>query len=489
MSQAEEKQIQLSRQLKECLIEAAESTSIHGIPNISRTKHTSIRILWLIVCLAISLVCILSIRSQYQRFLDYPVSTVNKLIYENQVDFPNVAVCNINPFVTDNSVQYLLAYIKNQNITADNPLNLTEVELINDILRKNNAFLRKLLTELRRLDNKTLKTFGLSPQKTFLSCQFLNVDCNLTDFEWLFDFDYGNCHIFNPREKKVRLAGKKNMLQVDIFSGIENSMPNFYDGNGFKLVIFSSNEDIEYSAKLEKISVATGSELTIVLNRFVHQKLESPYSDCRIDNNNHHKFKSEFINDRATRNIKYKQVNCKTYYLEQEVISMCKCRINKKFLPDVESPSDVKWCETKKEVTCATKLSNDFLYEDLGSKFDNDCPLECERSYYGYTMSVNSFPSTNYVRNLMRTNELFANLSLSEVSKGVSRVNIYFENLAYELIEETATFTELDLLANVGGILGLGLGMSLLSFIEVVEMCLCMFMLTFKWLKRVYFKI
>jgi len=72
------------------------------------------------------------------------------------------------------------------------------------------------------------------------------------------------------------------------------------------------------------------------------------------------------------------------------------------------------------------------------------------------------------------------------VQESVSRVNIYFKNLAYELTEESVIFAVPDLLANIGGILGLGLGMSLMSFIEALEIVL--FLLFLAWSSVKLFK-
>ena len=49
-------------------------------------------------------------------------------------------------------------------------------------------------------------------------------------------------------------------------------------------------------------------------------------------------------------------------------------------------------------------------------------------------------------------------------------ISIYYEDLSYLMIEEKAKISAEDLLGKLGGHLHLFLGMSLLSFVEVVEL-------------------
>jgi len=402
---------------------------------------------------------------------------VSKLIFEDEVEFPNVAFCNINPFTTNDS----LSYLNSINIPV---MNYSEkIESITNLAHQNETWKKYFLTQIRKLDDNTKKSFGLSVNKTFLRCKFLNVDCNLNDFGWFYDHHHGNCHIFNPKGKKVKMAGQKNLLEVELFTGLESITPSFHGGSGFKLLIFSSSEDIKYSGKLDKISVATRSESTIVLSRFKRQKLRNPYSDCKLDNENQNKFQSKFIVDKIAKNITYKKVNCLQYHLEQEILSACECKI----VSD-ESLLNVEWCDTtEQKLKCAFNIDNRFNYGDLGKKYDEQCPIECEWSYFDYKMSVNSFPTKSYATYLKGTKEFLKNLSVEVVSESVSRVNIYLESLAYEFIKEEATYPGLVLVGNIGGILGLALGMSLLSFIEIFEVLLIVCFITYDWLKK-YFK-
>lgn len=93
------------------------------------------------------------------------------------------------------------------------------------------------------------------------------------------------------------------------------------------------------------------------------------------------------------------------------------------------------------------------------------------------TGSTQSFPSYYYRKYLAPRfkkylNNSSANLKLSDLDESIAKLNVYLQNMGYQQISEFPLMTEIHLLANTGGMLGLFMGMSFLSFIEVFEMSL-----------------
>lgn len=76
----------------------------------------------------------------------------------------------------------------------------------------------------------------------------------------------------------------------------------------------------------------------------------------------------------------------------------------------------------------------------------------------------------NYLRINFAEDFFNKNVDSENASKSVSRVYIFYDNLAYSKSIETVTSgSMLDLMANVGGIMGLFLGVSVLSLFETFE--------------------
>ena len=60
--------------------------------------------------------------------------------------------------------------------------------------------------------------------------------------------------------------------------------------------------------------------------------------------------------------------------------------------------------------------------------------------------------------------------SLENLKKKVIAFDIFYSQLEYTIISEVANLNPLTLIANIGGVLGLCLGMSFLSFVEIFEL-------------------
>lgn len=136
---------------------------------------------------------------------------------------------------------------------------------------------------------------------------------------------------------------------------------------------------------------------------------------------------------------------------------------------------EAKICSTKEEQACRIPLDLvDFQIKKFDGDFDSDCPLECNVNELDTTLSTESFPSFAYGQILLKKNANFRGSNrtydLNDVRSSVARINFFFTKLGYETLEEKETMTAVNLLANTGGLLGLFLGMSLMTVIEGVEL-------------------
>jgi hypothetical protein len=138
-------------------------------------------------------------------------------------------------------------------------------------------------------------------------------------------------------------------------------------------------------------------------------------------------------------------------------------------------------------ITNATTFNQDMdNYNDKFSAYfdtDNtilqecDCPFECEVSDYNYEfVSSSDFPTLSYYLQNYQNNSLilskFGNetqMSYENVRKSITRVSIYYNHLRDTQIVDSIKTQVFDLVSSIGGLLGLFLGFSFLSLIELVE--------------------
>lgn len=95
------------------------------------------------------------------------------------------------------------------------------------------------------------------------------------------------------------------------------------------------------------------------------------------------------------------------------------------------------------------------------------CPVECEQQFYDYQVSYSDFPSRNYAHKLINDRRehftrLFQtdNITYDMVKKSTMSMFFYYDTLLVNKIQETPSLTLLDLIANIGGLFGLFIGMT-----------------------------
>lgn len=94
---------------------------------------------------------------------------------------------------------------------------------------------------------------------------------------------------------------------------------------------------------------------------------------------------------------------------------------------------------------------------------------------------------TNYLRfqtDLVSRFPSTVNVTENHIQKNIVLLNVFYENLATSFIQEIPEVSPDALFANIGGNLGLFIGMSLLSFVEFFEFGVEIILLSFKKKKK-----
>ena len=104
-----------------------------------------------------------------------------------------------------------------------------------------------------------------------------------------------------------------------------------------------------------------------------------------------------------------------------------------------------------------------------------NCPLECETNSFSHAFSISEYPTIQYSKFLMNQSLIkkrLGSLSYKDLKQNVARVQIFYNELKETFISEEIKTQIFDLVSNIGGTLGLFLGLSFLSLIEFFEIFL-----------------
>jgi len=122
-------------------------------------------------------------------------------------------------------------------------------------------------------------------------------------------------------------------------------------------------------------------------------------------------------------------------------------------------------CLLTSEVNCASQIKSDYKHA-----CKEKCPTECNSIRFAYTPSfIDYLTPAKYTELAKRNHATMRTLNQEQVKQSVLKLNIFYDSLEYEYITEKPKMNLVDLLANIGGTLGLCLGISVLSFIEIFE--------------------
>ena len=457
--------------IKYNLIELLLDSSIHGIPNAFRSKNTLMKIIW-ITCFLISTgACAYSIIKSFQQYFEFEVVTQVRVIPEIPSEMPIITICNINPLTTNYSLyEDILKLDKDVKTDSIN---------YNVLLKYNSP----------NVSNEDRKKIGYSLEEILLSCKFGDVVCNASDFEWKFDSFYGNCYEFNTGRnslnettpiKKLFFPGYRAGLQIDLYAGMPDFLDKYYRYKG--VLIFVRNKTSSQRI-LNEILVPPGKVTSIAIMKTFIQQMEHPYSNCRSDLSS-----SDSILYKTLRkaNLRYNKQDCFSQCYQFNVEKYCKC-YNPLFLPTYLN----KPCLGNDSFKCLIYVRENYFEGKYNDECERLCPLECDRILFTYTISNTGSMSKKYFEENYLNHSVITskypnkNVTFDEIKEDIVNLRIYLDALLYTDIKEMESQTVLDLISNVGGTLGLFIGISLLSFIEILEIVFEFLMGIYKSKKKV----
>ena len=147
--------------------------------------------------------------------------------------------------------------------------------------------------------------------------------------------------------------------------------------------------------------------------------------------------------------------------MQNNIIGSCNCY-------DLRYPklTNSTPCLIKEKILCAESAYAQFKNTSIDSSCLSLCPLECDSIQYDLSISSSNFPS-RYAYDVYKSD--LGGLTYDQLKERSIYLNIFYSNLNYLQISESPKTSLNDLMSNVGGTLGLYIGISFLSLIEIVE--------------------
>ncbi|CAF0813363.1 unnamed protein product [Brachionus calyciflorus] len=450
------------------LKEWAECSSIHAIPNISRNESIIIKILWAICFLIAMAYCLYGLTCTTISFFNYETNSQITFYRVSSIEFPTVSFCNKKTTRINNQTSLSMAYalkgLKYRSFAYPN-FNRTSLEAVKEI-----EFYIAYGIDQLKFTAEQKNSVSMSLDEMLINCRFNDITCSKEDFNYFFLPAYGNCYSFSSK-KIINSSGRTNGLTLELFLGYESSK---YDVNRLLGAHFfihnSSTSSIDEDGGF---GIPIGYLSEIVINQFFNEKLPKPHGNCV---QNESLFDSFLFKITVETTKKYEQKQCLSFCYQKYVIEQCKC-----YDPTKRTYGNYTVCN---DLNCLENAYKEFYDTGTSSECFDYCPPECTSVHYNLQISQSNFPSAAYADLLMiydQNMNFYRNfVNYENVKKSTLALNIYFEDIGYTVIRETPAKTFEQYFGEIGGFMGLCIGTSILSFVEIIELTIQVILEYFK---------
>uniref|UniRef100_S4RS34 Acid sensing ion channel subunit family member 5 n=1 Tax=Petromyzon marinus TaxID=7757 RepID=S4RS34_PETMA len=430
----------------------SSSTSLHGVARATSAQSRAQRAFWMMVVVAGVAMAGWQVALRLAAYYAWPTSTSLTLHYVRDLSFPAVTFCNYNRYRRSSlhGTTDLLAALSilSAGIKTPHPEYLSGF-LWRITLR---GYSSPPITQTYSARNQDLSTTILEIDDTY--CEN---SCTPQDFQHVFT-EYGNCYTFNggfseeQRSLKQKTAGAGKGLQVLFDVQQKSHLWDYWEnpelgftGVGIRLVVHDPDEPPQVEALGLSIGVGTQAYVSVQHTKSINQQY--PWGDCDP---------SKKLQSPAP----YSMARCLQECEADLVERICGCK-------PFNFPGDIKECSLYQHYHCARDALVIFLAQGMctGGSHLSQCPVPCLHKNFPSSVSYATFPSLQAAQRYERS----LNYSLVYMRENLLSIDVAYTDLNYALIQQQKTLPESVLLSDIGGQLGLFVGASVITIIEVLE--------------------
>jgi len=415
----ESKKEKVKNRIKELLV----NSSAHGIPNILRENRLCIKAIWLIFFIASTSLCAFYTIDSIADYMKFNTITTVKITHEQSIQFPTVTLCAYPQF--NNSIEEIIFVARFEKVTID-------------------------------------------------VSQF---------FEEFFHIRFGKCFRFNSgknisNETIDFVNSTKTGFLYGFHVNIYLEIPEEYDF-GEVLLNIHNHSSPPFDIENQGFWIKTGSWNHFGIERVFREQLGEPYNEC-LKNVSTFKGNMTIINYIISSNRVYSQSDCFYQCSRLHALEESNCGCNSTLsLFDADC---IRHFEKELEVTkCVDNFLHEFRKKFQFEKCQSYCPLECDSISYQISSHFEPLPTSGRISQKRKKEYGLGRFeTYEEVNKNYICLFVYYKELKYTLISQEPKTVTFNLVSSVGGILGLFLGISFISFIELFEIFLEVIFILFK---------
>ncbi|XP_054708571.1 degenerin deg-1-like [Uloborus diversus] len=468
----------------------ATSATAHGLRRIFETRSSFGKLLWIFIFLSALAGCTYHCSFLIRKYLSFGKVTSTEEIHAKELDFPALTVCNLNIV----KKQFLEEQLEKNKNTTHERLKGFCFESEETFLNRSNAKDLSDIWENLGVTLDHLKWYGHQVYDLIVQCTYNAKDCfnrSITKdlplkTENITISDYpstrlGYCHTIKLNETTLGLTLTLNIERDDYWDLLS---PEF----GVRLLIHPR----EAYPTLDRggIVLHPGTKTYISIRIREIQRLPAPYGDCTTT------FRdsplASLLKHRDEDFLKYHYYYtyefCQTLCRESLLLQECHC-------VEEQINSTHKFCNpcNKAEEDCKDEFKKRFDDNDTNA-CTQLCRPACEDTRYDFTLSTSEWPNIEFqdfvlkrwpeLRSDFTEGNSSGSVNETYLNKNFLRVHVFIQEMNYLRFKDVEAYSLPELFADLGGCLGLYIGVSLISIIEFHELILHIMTIFYKNLNR-----
>ena len=448
----------------------SETATIHGLYQIGHSEGVPRKAVWGTIFLAVVGMLLGTVTLTFLDFFKNKSYTELESKTQGPMEFPSVTICHANNFRLSafgdfkTHIKALIKSTKQRSLDTKNIISAMHSDVFQALTTTftNSSIIREMSSTPSAFEWNfdDWCTFSYSSE-----CKFPD------DFK---DFFYhslsGFCKTLDFKGKQKQVApGLIFGLSLKLYIDQRDKVPLASD-NGGGIILMVHPRDVYPNPFAKGILLPTGSESFISLKKLVFKRLKKPYKSNCTDGKGHFQIypgKYTVINCQYSCHVRNMMEKCG--YIEQAY----KYHKPKEFAESLKKIKTVP--NNLSQVTeCMNKIFSD----------NCDCPAPCDEEQLITSVSSTQWPnpaSMDYYKSLIANFTKRKDITNSEVSQSILSVKVFFDELGYEVVSERPSNQWPQLLSNIGGQMGLWIGASVFSLIEVIMFLIRLCVRSMKW--------
>nr|XP_022345955.1 acid-sensing ion channel 2-like isoform X2 [Crassostrea virginica] len=418
-----------------------DSSTLHGLSHISKERTLARGILWLILVIAMGISLSITLYDLKEQYFSYPTLTMLNIKMSNEIQFPAVTLCNISPYKMSklNPDAAMMDYLKRESNIGSfmPPMNFSDP---------------KYLPLYKDGEEGWLTNSSYSISDLFITCKWkttLYFDCSklLSPYKT----EWGICFSFNgldtPTPHVTHYTG--SILGLTLYVHV-NQTDYVYARNmgaGVKIVIHNHNEEpnVMNSGYLISPGFTTYLSLEKTEYKFLPRPFKVSGDEYCLDTSS-----PDFRNPLKHHRL-YSYTGCLRECKEDYAYRKCGCRNHH----DLGHQTPI--CSIERDYNCHKPAREEFS-GNVTLQRGCGCSVPCSLTEYSTRLSTALFPAMLYDDWIKAT-----------FGENIMEVRLYYESLLYKTFEKVQKITFIDILASIGGQMGIFLGASVLTLSELME--------------------